>query len=195
MRSNMLSIREAGDSDIQAVLFIERAAFEATGEAEEVAQLVKDALDDSTASPLISLLAFVDEITPVGHILFTKAQLSTHPNQNVAILAPLAVVPAYQKQGIGGKLIEEGMKRLEQRGVELVFLTGHPSYYPCHGFRCAGDLGFEPPYPDDKHPDAWMVRELRPGAIAKHAPGLVACAQSLDRPEYWQGPPPDDEQS
>lgn len=186
-------IKEASENDLQATLSVVKAAFEASGEAEEVAQLVADALDDPTARPFVSLLAFVvDNSTtrPVGHILLTKAQLNTHPNLGVALLAPLAVVPAFQRHGIGGQLIEEGMKRLEeQQGVELVFVTGHPSYYPRHGFRCAGELGFEPPYPVGNHPDAWMVRELRPGSIDRHAPGKLLCADSIDRPEYWQEPP------
>ena len=181
-------IREAGDKDRQAVLSVEHAAFEASGEAEEGVQLGRDALDDPTASELGSLMAFEDN-TPVGHILLTKAHLNTHPNRRVALLAPLAVLPAFQKQGIGGQLIEEGMKQLEQQGVELVFVTGHPSYYPRHGFRCAFDFGFDPPYPEEKYPDSWMVRELCPGAIDKLAPGKLVCAKSIDRPEYWQAPP------
>jgi len=182
-------IREAAEKDLQNVLSIVRAAFEASREAEEVAQLVTDALSDSTAEPRLSLLAFVSDV-PVGYILFTKAQLTTHPNLDVALLAPLAVVPSSQKQGIGRNLVEEGAKRLAQQGVELVFVSGIPTYYPRCGFQCAYPFGFEPPYPDE-HPDAWMVRELHPGGIAKHSPGKLMCAKSIDRPEYWRGPPQD----
>jgi len=182
-----LCIKEATDNDLKAILSVVRAAFEASEESEEVAQLVKDALDDPTALPSVSLLAFVDS-APAGYILFTKARLNTHPEVRVALLAPLAVIPAFQRQGVGGRLIEEGIKMMEQQNVELVFVSGHPSYYPRHGFRCAGDLGFGPPYPDD-HPDAWMLRELCSGAIDRYAPAKLMCAKSLDRPDYWQGPP------
>ena len=51
-------IREAGDSDLQAVLSVEREAFEASGEAEDVIRLVEEAFDDPSASPSVSLLAF-----------------------------------------------------------------------------------------------------------------------------------------
>jgi putative acetyltransferase len=63
------------------------------------------------------LLALIDD-TAVRHILLTKAQLDSHPELGVALLAPLAVVPAFQKQGIGGLLIEEDMKLVDQQGVE-----------------------------------------------------------------------------
>ena len=118
-------IREALNSDRDNVLFIERAAF---GEGVE-AELVVNLLNDPTAKPLLSLLAFKNE-QPVGHILFTAAHLTTDPNLAIAILAPLAVVPNAQKQGIGGKLIEEGLMLLSQAGVDLVFVLGHPEYYP-----------------------------------------------------------------
>jgi len=178
-------VKEATDNELQAVLSVLWAAFEASGEADIAVQLEKDVLNDPTASPMVSLLAFVNN-TPVGYILLIKAQLSTHPEVGVSLLAALGVIPAFQKQGIGGKLIEEGVKLVKEQGVELVFVSGgHASYYPRHGFRCAGDLGFEPPYPDNDHRDEWMVRELCPGAIDKHAPGQLMCAKSLDRPECW----------
>lgn len=50
------------------------------------------------------------------------------------ILAPLAVVPSCQKQGVGGLLIAEGLQLLRERGAKLVFVLGHKEYYPRHGF-------------------------------------------------------------
>ena len=71
-------------------------------------------------------------------------------------------------------------------GVDLVFVLGHPGYYPRHGFRTAGVLGFDAPYPiPAKDADAWMVQELRPGFIGK-IKGPVACAAALDHPEHWR---------
>jgi predicted N-acetyltransferase YhbS len=71
-------------------------------------------------------------------------------------------------------------------GVELVFVLGHPGYYPRFGFKPAGVLGFEAPYPiPEKHADAWMVRELRAGIIGS-VRGKVVCADTLSRPEYWR---------
>ncbi len=177
-----IHIREALDFDREAVLSVEQLAFERDDEAE----LVQELLDDPSARPLVSLLAMVDD-RAVGHILFTRAYL-THAENAVAvvILAPLAVVPDAQKQGVGGKLVERGLQLLAEAGVDLIFVLGHPAYYPRYGFTPAISLGLEPPYPlPDAHVDAWMVRALRPGVIGIVS-GKVRCADALNRPEYWR---------
>jgi len=175
-------IREASDSDLNDVLFVERVAF---GHEEE-AELVRDLIDDPSAQPIVSLLAIKND-RAVGHILFTTARLTEIPNTaSIAILAPLAIVPDSQKQGIGGKLIEKGLHRLSISGIDLVFVLGHPDYYPRHGFKPAGRLGFEAPYPiPDEHADAWMVQALRPNVIGSVG-GKVICADALNKPEYWR---------
>ncbi|MGK7877313.1 MAG: GNAT family N-acetyltransferase [Xenococcaceae cyanobacterium] len=175
-------IREATDSDLNDVLFIERVAFGHDKEAE----LVRDLLDDPSAKPILSLLAFKDD-RAVGHILFTTARLTkTKTTASSAILAPLAIVPDAQKQGIGGKLIERGLQLLSKSGVDLVFVLGHPEYYPRYGFKPAGYLGFEAPYPiPDEHADAWMVLALSPGVIGSVC-GKVICSQALSKPEHWR---------
>lgn len=175
-------IREAAPADVDAVLAIERRAFGHDKEAE----LVRTLLADPSAAPRLSLLAFRNT-APVGHILFTRARLtSPESTAPIALLAPLAVLPEAQRQGIGGRLIEAGLQRLARAGVDLVFVLGHPHYYPRHGFQPAGCLGFEAPYPiPAAHAGAWMVQGLRAGALDAGR-GKVMCADSLDRPEHWR---------
>ena len=75
---------------------------------------------------------------------------------------------------------------MSETGVELVFVLGHPEYYPRHGFKPAGVHGFEAPYPiPDKHANAWMVQELHPGVIG-NVNGKVICADMLNQPEHWR---------
>ncbi|MBE9042057.1 N-acetyltransferase [Oscillatoriales cyanobacterium LEGE 11467] len=177
-----MHIRKALDSDLNDILSIERAAF---GEETE-AELVKNLLNDPSAQPLLSLLAFQDD-RPVGHILFSKAHLTNSQSPvSIALLAPLAVIPDAQKQGIGGKLVERGLELLSQSGVDLVFLAGYPEYYTRQGFQSASPLGFEPTYPmPEEYPDAWMVRALHPDTIGSVS-GKVVCADALNKPEYWR---------
>lgn len=178
---NKIMIREALESDLEQVLSVERAAF---GEEDE-ARLVQDLLEDDSAKPIVSLLA-MQENKAVGHILFTKAQVESKNHLAISILAPLAVIPEFQKQGIGGKLIEHGLQLLSELSIDLVFVLGYPEYYPRHGFKPAGKLGFDAPYPiPEKNSDAWMVRGLRPGIIGTFD-GKVICADKLNRLEYWR---------
>ncbi|MEM9163741.1 MAG: N-acetyltransferase [Cyanobacteria bacterium P01_F01_bin.4] len=177
-----VKIRAALESDLDDVLFVEQAAFGHDDEAE----LVRALLEDPSAQPVLSLLAFQDDLA-VGHILFTTAHLtSPQTTISIALLAPLAVVPDAQQQGIGGQLIERGLQLLSTSGIDLVFVLGHPDYYPRHGFQPAGQLGFEAPYPiPAEHADAWMVQALRPDVIGTIS-GKVVCADALNKPEYWR---------
>ena len=174
-------IRKALDSDLDDVLSVERAAF-GSDECVEIVQLL---LGDDSAKPIFSLLAFQED-RAVGHIFFSRATLEPNVPLSISILGPLAVMPDVQKQGIGGKLIQRGLDILSESGVDLVFVLGHPTYYPRFGFKPAGELGFEPSYPIlEKNADAWMVQELRPGIIGSFS-GKIICADSLDDPKYWQ---------
>ncbi|MFH1982916.1 MAG: N-acetyltransferase [Pseudomonadota bacterium] len=177
-----MKIRKASDSDLTDVLFVEKTAFGYDKEA----NLVKDLLSDPSAKPTFSFLAFSDD-RAVGHVLFTSATLDgAKPGATISLLAPLAVIPEFQNQGVGGRLISHGLRRLTTAGVDLVFVLGHPGYYPRYGFRPAGVQGFEAPYPiPEVHADAWMVQALRPGVIGKVA-GKVRCADMLNKPEHWR---------
>ena len=151
-----------------------------------IATLVEDLLDDPTAAPVLSLGAEVDDRL-VGHVLFTKVEIAGADEAvRARILAPLAVLPGDQGRGIGRRLVDEGLRLLRDAGVELVFVLGHPGYYPRCGFFPAGALGFDAPYPIlEKNADAWMVQELNGDGVGRIR-GTVQCAKALDRPEYWR---------
>ena len=83
----------------------------------------------------------------------------SHP---AVCLAPVAVVPERQNQGIGSRLVEAGLAALREMGATGVILLGHPTYYPRFGFRPAREFALH--YQDDR--DAFMALELIPGAFA-----------------------------
>jgi len=177
-----MMIRETKDADLNDILFIEREAFKSDKEAD----LVRDMLADPSAKPLLSLIAII-EGQAVGHILFTNAHLSNNFNQvSISILAPLAIIPSYQKQGIGGRLIMKGLEILSKSWIDLVFVLGHPEYYPRYGFKPASKLGLEAPYliPEEVA-DAWMVQALQPNVIGTVS-GKVICCDTLNKPEHWR---------
>lgn len=178
-----IQIRETKKQDFNDIMEVERQAFGQENEAE----LVRLLLEDKSAEPVVSLLAFCNN-KPVGHILFTKATIEGFEDSLLAyILAPLAVMPEFQKQGIGGKLINEGIERLKVMGVEMVFVLGHPEYYPKFGFVSdAQSLGYSTPYPiPAEHANAWMVRDISSKGL-NEVKGKVVCADSLNKLEYWR---------
>ncbi len=159
-----LDIQESLPGELAAVLAVEQAAF---GSEEEV-RLVKDLLRDPSAEPVLSLLALFNT-QAVRHILFTKAVLDPPIALKAYILAPLAVIPTFQKQGIGCSLIKQGLQILSGWGVDWVFVLGHESYYPRHGFSPALKLGFESPYPiPEQFIAAWMAQSLTPTCSATY---------------------------
>ena len=180
-----MDIRKSTETDRVAIEKIHTKAF---GEEKgpEIAALVNGLFDDTTATPLLSLVA-VEKDQLVGHILYTKAVLKGADTPvSIRLLAPLAILPEVQAQGVGRKLIEEGLDHLREAGVDLVFVLGHPDYYPRCGFMPAGVLGFEAPYPiPEEHAGAWMVQALKDGVIGR-VKGKVLCAEVLDQPQHWR---------
>ncbi|MCR9254989.1 MAG: N-acetyltransferase [Alphaproteobacteria bacterium] len=172
-------IRETMDGDADVIARIHETAF---GQRDE-AILTANLLDDPSAAPVLSLIAELDG-APVGHVLFTKMTL---PDGDIAVscLAPLAVVPNFQKQGIGKALIRRGLDDLARRGTDLVFVLGDPTYYGRSGFEPALPHGLEAPHPlPPQYADAWMVQALRDGVLGS-VTGRLACADALAKKEYW----------
>ncbi|MDU1906061.1 MAG: N-acetyltransferase [Dysgonomonas sp.] len=183
MKTKDILIRETTVSDIKDITDVEKLAFGYDKEA----QLVADLLEDKTAEPMVSLLAF-HEGDAVGHILFTRAYFDGAREQPMMhILAPLAVRPEYQRQGIGGMLIKAGIQKLQEKGSNLVFVLGHKEYYPKYGFLPnAMHLGYNAPYPiPEEYSDCWMVQAISQQGfdIGK---GKIKCSDVLNRPEHWR---------
>jgi len=180
-----VQIRAAFETDTPAILDVVLSAF-GNEQGQEIVDLIIDLLKDRSAQPVISLVATINNRV-LGHVLFTSTRLKQ--SQQIfssAILAPLSVHSDYQNQGIGRKLIQGGLNQLQAIGVGLVFVLGHPGYYPKYGFVPAGTRGFEAPYQIlPEHADAWMVRELQPGMIGS-VQGQVECADTLNDPKHWR---------
>ncbi|MCM2374933.1 GNAT family N-acetyltransferase [Aporhodopirellula aestuarii] len=184
MTQDKVRIRNATDRDRDSILAIHRNAFGVEG-GEVIAKLVDEMLDDASGEPMLSLVAETDGEL-VGHLLFTSATIEPeHRQVSVRILAPLAVVQNRHRQGIGGRLIQAGLRQLEELGVDLVFVLGYPDYYSRFGFKPAGIQGLQATYPiPPQNADAWMVTELTPGTI-ENCQGTVRCSHALDHPKYW----------
>lgn len=179
-----MTIRLSNDADREAINDVQISAF-GDEEGPVIAELVEGLLDDRTARPLLSLVAEQDGQL-VGHVLFTAVNVEPgNTDVSAQILAPLAVSKEHQGGGVGGALVRDGLRRLADGGVQLVFVLGHPGYYPRFGFRPAGALGLDAPYPiPPKNADAWMVTQLQRGVLGK-VRGKIRCAAVLDEPQHW----------
>lgn len=181
-----ITIRKTNIDDFDGIMQVVKLAFGYYKEAKLVAEL----LSDKTAEPMLSLLAFDNE-KAVGHILFTRTYFENQQEQPIMhILAPLAVIPTYQRQGIGGMLINAGLEILKEMGSKLLFVLGHKEYYPRYGFlQNAQGMGFFTPYPDpmpDDYTDYWMVQSLTKDKLETTPKGRIRCADTLNKPEHWR---------
>ena len=76
----------------------------------------------------------------------------------------MAVLPEFQKQGIGSMLVKEGLRRIKETDCPFIIVLGHPHYYPRFGFKRASDCGLKSQWqgiPDE----AFMVLELKDSSL------------------------------
>jgi putative acetyltransferase len=183
MNVKEIIIRETTLEDLNYILEVEKQAFGYDKEA----RLVTELLADKTAEPIVSLLAFYKD-EAIGHILFTRAYFENQEIQPMMhILAPLAVKPEYQQQGVGHMLIQIGIETLLEKGSNLVFVLGHKDYYPKYGFLPnASRLGYPAPYPiQEQYSDCWMVQEIGENGF-EVGKGKIKCSDVLNKPEHWR---------
>ena len=153
---NSVQIRCERADDWAAIRQVNESAFGCATEATLVAELRREAL------PVISMVA-EDGGTIVGHIMFSPVVLPGHPALKVMGLAPMAVLPERQRQGIGSAMVHAGLEACRQLGFGAVVVLGHPGYYPRFGFTPAVRFGIGCEYevPDE----AFMIVELYPGYL------------------------------
>jgi putative acetyltransferase len=110
----------------------------------------------------------------IGHIMFSPVVLDGHPELKIMGLAPMAVVPARQRQGVGSALVRAGLEECRKLGFGAIVVLGHPDYYPRFGFSPSTRFGITSEY--EVPENVFMVMELRPsylhgasGTIRYHA--------------------------
>jgi len=130
----VVTIRPESRENASAVRHLNELAFGQPAEADLVEKL-RAACGDA-----LSLVAVADVV--VGHILFTPVVVGNASRRVVGMgLAPMAVLPDRQRQGIGSQLVRRGMDILRERGCPFVVVVGHPEYYPRFGFEPASKHG------------------------------------------------------
>lgn len=159
-------IRPEEPDDFPAVREVNLAAFDTATEA-DLADAMREAPE---YVPELSLIAELDGQI-VGHALFSEVTVEQKTGELRALsLGPIAVLPEYQRNGIGSAMIEHGHRRARELGYPFVVLIGHPWYYPRFGYVPAREHGLVTIW--DVSDPVFMVCELEPGAL-KHAAGEI----------------------
>jgi putative acetyltransferase len=165
----VIALRDERRDDVEAIFRLHAAAFESDAEARLV-----DAL--RAAGALTLSLVAVDGDAIVGHVAFSPVTITDERGlaHHGVGLAPMAVAPSRQREGIGGRLIDEGLRRLRDRRFCVVL--GHPALYTRHGFVRASTraVRWDRPAPDE----AFMIRALADGGLD----GVAGVARY--RPEF-----------
>ncbi len=161
----MSEIREEEPGDKESVRHVNVAAFDDGSEAAVIEKL-RVSCDEYLA------FVAVEDGHVVGHILFTPVTLDGHGVVGMG-LAPMAVLPAHQRTGIGSRLVRHGLDHVRQSGCPFVIVLGHPEYYPRFGFERASQYRLRSQWegiPDEAFMVAVFDREAIPeaGGVARY---------------------------
>jgi putative acetyltransferase len=166
----LIRVETQGDED--AIARVNCAAFGGDQEARLVEQLRTDGL------VIVSLVAVDDSGQIVGHILFSPVTIVTGTNERqIASLAPMAVVPSYQRRGIGVRLVEHGLQMCKHAGYRAVIVVGHPDYYPRFGFSSAFVARLDNPLGAG---EAFMGLELARGSLSDLEAGRIVYPRAFE---------------
>lgn len=133
--------------------------------------LVEKLFTSESFIPELSLLGYAGS-NLVAYILFTKLQINTKAGNVLSLaLAPMAVHPDYQKQGLGKQLVEAALSKAKTLGYPSVIVLGHAEYYPKFGFEPASKWHITCPFPVPD--EVFMGLELIPNALLDKAGAVV----------------------
>ena len=163
-------IRQEGRTDYRKIRELNDGAFGSTEESQLIDKL-------RTAGLVLLSLVAEEERDVIGHILFSRIQIEgTDGLLPVVALAPMCVSSVHQKKGVGGALIQQGLRMLRQRGENAVFVVGHKLYYPKFGFSASLAGQFECEYSGE----SFLALELQPGWMDGKA-GTVVYPEAFKR--------------
>ena len=158
MKNDLRSEQPGDEAQIHA---IHRRAFQ--GQEAQLVDLLRE-----RGKNIVSIVAQKDGLL-IGHVLFTEA-IAEPMNQFRGVgLAPVAVLPEFQNQGIGSSLVRAGLEACVQKGYDYVVVLGHTDYYPRFGFRKASAFGLGNTYDVD---EPFMALAFRPGVLGNFS-GII----------------------
>lgn len=156
-------IREEQTRDIEQVRSLLQVAFSSDAESKLV-----DALR-ANGKAIISLVAVCAEEV-LGHILFSPTTTSPPAEARGIGLAPVAVLPGFQSQGIGSQLIQAGLQLCQELEYDYCVVLGSPEYYHRFGFETASEHGLENEYGAGEEFMALHFTDRPASGLVRYAP-------------------------
>lgn len=166
-----LLVRNSVDADVAVIEALYPEAFPE----EDLLPLVRELLNEAV---MVTSLVGVINTRVVGHAFFTRCGDLVN-GLRTALLGPVAVAPHFQRQGIGAGMILSGFQRLEQEGVNRIFVLGDPAYYGRFGFQQDSLVDTPCPIPAEWS-SAWQSTPLGESS--------EPCAGKLNVPAPWRHP-------
>lgn len=167
----MSLIRDERPEDAEAVHAVLVAAFGREAEARLVERL-------RASGRIVCALVAEEKGRVLGHVIFSRIAAESGDSEiPVLALAPLAVLPAFQRLGVGSALVSAGLERCRMERHARVLVVGDPVYYGRFGFVPASRFGLKCPFPAPE--EAFMALELEPGAFAQ-VTGMVRYGHEFD---------------
>ena len=176
-----IHIRDATNQDRDEIRDVHLQAF-SKEESRLIAELADSLLNEESYPATVTLVAEIGGEV-VGHVAFSPVYAAGQKACLGYILAPLAVKPKCHNTGIGSKLVEGGIARLSEMGINLFLVYGDPRYYSKFGFKAEAASRFVPPY-ELKYPFGWLAI-LRSQGGAREQAVQLSCVESLRNPELW----------
>ena len=176
-----MNIRLAQETDLDSILKVIETAF-SDEENKVIMNLVQELHQETTSPSIKSLVAEVDNQV-IGYVSYSPIFLKSVSRISGYILAPLAVSPEHQKQGVGSKLINAGIDILTKDGVGVLLVYGDPDYYGRFGFKEEIGQSFVPPY-TLQYPFGWTGMMLNDTPVPEQ-PLQFECVSALSKPELW----------
>ncbi len=167
-----MNIRSETILDYPAIAEVNILAFGQENEA----KLIEEIRHSDRYIPELSLVAEVEGLV-VGHILFSYIDLVGEKTLQVVGLAPMAVHPNFQRQGIGSALVQAGLEIANAREEALVIVLGHPPFYNRFGFEPSVNYEIESPFPVPA--EFFMVKPLQ--SYQKIYKGKVAYPPAFEK--------------
>ena len=176
-----MNIRLAQETDLNSILKVIETAF-SDEENKVIMNFVQELSGENTSPSIKSLVAEVDNQV-IGYVSYSPIFLKSDSSMSGYILAPLAVSPEHQKQGVGSNLIKSGIDMLTKDGAGILLVYGDPDYYGRFGFKEEIGRSFVPPYPLE-YPFGWTGMMLNGTAVPDKSMKFK-CVNALSKPELW----------